>query len=1352
MAVGITSARHGTAAPDAPDDPGSRVAGAGRARPGSLARSLVPAVAVLAVQQAVFPAPAGIVVRGLVVGGLTALVALGMALVYRANRIINFAQADLGLAPTVLAFLLLDQAGLPYPVVVVVGLVAAVGLGATTERVVIRRFSRSPRLLVTIATIGLSQVLVAVALLLPRLWDLQVLSGRIDPPFAATREIGGSTFDANDLLALVVTPALLVVVTTFLRRSAAGTAIRASADDADRAALLGVPVARLQTLVWSVTGALAFAAVFLRSGILDLPSGSALGFGVLLRALVALVLGRLTDLPAVTAAAVGLGALEMGIFWNHGPSLIDPVLGVVLVVVLVWRHREAGGIDQAEATAWKASDEVRPVPARLAASTGARVLRWGTAAVAGVVALGLPSILRADQQFRASALLIYAVLGLSLVMLSGWGGIISLGQIAFFAIGAAVTGFVVGEWGADLFAGLVLAMVAGAASAAVVGVPALRLRGLYLAVTTFAFALATTSYLLDDDRFGWVPTGRIERSPLLGGLDVSSESAVYYLALAVLVLVLGALRGVRTSRFGRALVALRDNQAAAESYAIDPLRLRLTAFALSGAVAALAGGLFIHHEQALDPSSYSPIENLVVLTMVVVGGMTALAGAVLGALFLFGTRWFLEPEWQFLASGIGVLLVLLLAPGGLASLAYRARDRWLRTVAARTGLAVAGYGAADAGGDASAVPGEGDAVARAGGRDGPGDDGAAASREGGPAAPVGGPIGSSDASRGTVTSGAPSSGPAVPGSDTAADDEASPGSDALLAAAGIEAGYGGVPVLTGVDLAVHEGEAVALLGTNGAGKSTLLRAISGVVPLDAGSVRFAGADITGRAPHRIAARGIAQMPGGAGIFPSLTVAENLRVAGWLHRHDASAAADLDEVRALFPVLSERPGERAGNLSGGQQQMLALAMAVLMRPRLLMIDELSLGLAPAVVAELLHFVDHLRERGTTLLVVEQSVNVALEIADRAVFLERGRVRFSGPAAALLDRHDLLRSVFLGHAAGAPAGDASRPPGDASAEPGDATAAIRRDEAAPLAERARPPAGQRSSDAAVLRSVDLSVSFGGVRAVDGVSFDVGAGEILGIIGPNGAGKTTLFDLLGGTLRATGGRVLLAGADVTGLRASQRARRGLGRSFQDARLFPGLTVEETIAVALERWVQVGDPLSAAFHLPSAVGSELRLARRVDALIELLGLGDHRSLFVRELSTGTRRVVDLACLMAHRPRVVLLDEPAAGIAQREVEQLAPLIRRMRDETGASLVVVEHDLPLIREVADRVVAMDQGRVLADGSAQAVLEDPAVVAAYIGHDDRAARRSGLRSAEPSRSEPSSPPPTGQPPSPPPAPS
>jgi branched-chain amino acid transport system ATP-binding protein len=242
-------------------------------------------------------------------------------------------------------------------------------------------------------------------------------------------------------------------------------------------------------------------------------------------------------------------------------------------------------------------------------------------------------------------------------------------------------------------------------------------------------------------------------------------------------------------------------------------------------------------------------------------------------------------------------------------------------------------------------------------------------------------------------------------------------------------------------------------------------------------------------------------------------------------------------------------------------------------------------------------------------------------------------------------------------------------------------------------------------------------------------VRSGEIVGIIGPNGAGKTTLFDLLSGFLRPEAGRVRLLGRDVTSSSPWARARAGLGRSFQDARLFPSLTVSEAIAAAYERWVRVQDPLSAAFHLPNAYDSERAVARRVDELIDLVGLGRFRASFVGELSTGTRRVVDLACLLAAEPSVVLLDEPAAGIAQREVEALAPLIRRVRDETGATLVVVEHDIPLIEAVSSRLVAMDQGRVVTEGRPADVLADPKVVASYLGTEEGAVRRSGARTTE-----------------------
>jgi branched-chain amino acid transport system ATP-binding protein len=550
------------------------------------------------------------------------------------------------------------------------------------------------------------------------------------------------------------------------------------------------------------------------------------------------------------------------------------------------------------------------------------------------------------------------------------------------------------------------------------------------------------------------------------------------------------------------------------------------------------------------------------------------------------------------------------------------------------------------------------------------------------------------------------------------------GNAKLLLVRGLNVSYDNVQVLFDVDFEVDEGEIVALLGTNGAGKSTLLKAISGVVEADRGAVIFDGRESTFAPPNEIAARGIMQVPGGAGVFPSLTVAENLEVATWLERRDRRAVkASTDRVYELFPALSERRDEPASNLSGGQQQMLALGMALLSTPRLLMIDELSLGLAPIVVERLLDVVREINARGTTVILVEQSVNIALTVAQTAYFMEKGEIRFHGPTGELLERPDVLRSVFLEGAGaaqetrartggGVPAAGSGNGERPVSTVPGSAVPA-----AAALA-----PA--ENGGGAVLETVGLTRRFGGISALDAVSVSLAAGEILGIIGPNGAGKTTLLDVVSGFTPADGGRVVFLGRDVTRTSASERARRGLGRSFQDARLFPALTVEETIAVALERSVSVRNPVVAALHLPNAFDSEERIARRVDELVEALGLGAYRTKFVRELSTGSRRVVDIACVLAHRPSVVLLDEPSSGIAQRETEALAPVLRSVRDTLGAGLVVIEHDMPLITTVADRLVAMDQGAVIAEGAPDEVLHHPAVIESYLGTDESVIARSG----------------------------
>jgi ABC-type branched-subunit amino acid transport system ATPase component/predicted MFS family arabinose efflux permease len=524
--------------------------------------------------------------------------------------------------------------------------------------------------------------------------------------------------------------------------------------------------------------------------------------------------------------------------------------------------------------------------------------------------------------------------------------------------------------------------------------------------------------------------------------------------------------------------------------------------------------------------------------------------------------------------------------------------------------------------------------------------------------------------------------------------------EALLVCRGIDAGYEGVQVLFGVDFEVREGEIVALLGTNGSGKSTLLKVISGLVPAWSGTVGFEGRDITRTDPRRIAERGIAHMPGGRGIFPTLTVAENLNVSSWMYRNDKRYLAEARaQVLEFFPVLKDRWHTAAGDLSGGEQQMLSLAAAFIARPKVLMIDELALGLAPVVVERLLDIVRAIHANGTAIVLVEQSVSTALKLAERAVFLEKGEVRFAGPTQDLLTRSDVLRAVYL-HGTAAGLGDEGAPRKNGARSRSSAAAAARKFLGRPV----------------VLEASGVSKRYGGITAVDLVDLELHEGEVLGLVGPNGAGKTTLFDLLSGHGSISGGRVKVFGRDATDWSAHQRALAGIGRSFQDARLFPGLTVRETIAVALAERHRAPGAVHALLCLADVRETEAYLVAEADEVIQLLGLTAFADKFTAELSTGSRRLVELAVMVAQRPKVLLLDEPSAGIAQREAEALGPVLRQVQRHLGCSILIIEHDMPLMRSVADRLVAMESGQVVTSGSADDVLSHPRVVASYLGED------------------------------------
>lgn len=652
-----------------------------------------PVLAVFLVQQLVFPVPGGVFLKGIIIGLLTAMVSVGMALIYRANRVLNFAQGDLGYVPASLSVMLVISTGLPWLLAFGAGIAAAVVLGALCELAVIRRFFRAPRLILTVATLGLSQLLAFGGLLLPRLFDEEVRSQRLDPPFEFSFSVDPLIFTANDLLVLVGAPLAMLAVGLFLQRTAIGVAIRAAADRADRASLLGVPVKSLHTVVWSIAGVLAFLALFLRAGVIGLPIGSALSFGVLLRALAALMLGRMTHLPTIVASSLAIGVLEMGVDWNgflgqRSPLLIEPVVAVVAIGALLLRRKDITRMVTDGASSWTASDEVRPVPPELRRLPEVRLVRWGGAALLTAGLLALPHLVTTSTSLKVSVVFVYALVVASVVVVTGWAGQVSLAQVAFMAVGAAVGAHATNQWNWDLSLAIVFAGVIGIVAAVIIGLPAVRLSGLFLAVTTLGFGLATSSYLLNRRFFDWVPTGRIERPDLFGRIDLDSPTRIYYLALAVLVLVLAGLRGIRASRTGRVLLAIRENERGAEAFGISATRAKLTAFAISGFVAAVAGAVFVHHQQAFDDGPYEPALSIVMFTAAVIGGLGTLTGGVLGAIYVEGGFFLLPSDWRYLSSAVGVLFVLLVIPGGLGSVVYRLRDLGLRWVAMRHGIEV----------------------------------------------------------------------------------------------------------------------------------------------------------------------------------------------------------------------------------------------------------------------------------------------------------------------------------------------------------------------------------------------------------------------------------------------------------------------------------------------------------------------------------------------------------------------------------------------------------------------------------------------------------------------------------------
>jgi ABC-type branched-subunit amino acid transport system ATPase component/ABC-type branched-subunit amino acid transport system permease subunit len=1229
--------------------------------------------------------PGGVVLEGVVVGALSSLVAMGLVIVYKSARVINFAQAEIGgVASSAAVALVLGNHWSYFPAVIV-GLLIAVVIGILIDRIIVWRFQNAPRLILTVATIGLMQLFGAIEYEIPNLYKSQSAfsnTNRFGIPWHVNVGISGFTFNGNSFGALIVIPVLLLLLWLFMNRTDSGAGIRACADSSDRATLLGIPVRRLSLLSWVVASLLAGISSILYQPIQGFQAGQPLGASFLIVPIAAAAVGKFESLPITFIASVVLGVFQEAVYWSFNKSTtVELGFFIVLFLALSFQRKSFARVWDLGLGAFKAVQEVRPLQKSVAELPQVKALKYATYAVFAILFLVLPAFhlgyFSTSHLLYGATIAIFAIIAVSLVVLTGWAGQLSFGQFAFAAAGASATSVALMSWHINVALALLFSVIVGGILSLIVGIPALRLPGLNLAVITFAFYSLVNDVFINGGNFPKLVPQKVTFGPLFSRFDLTNDRILYYVCVVVLIFVIWGANNMLKTRPGRVIRAVKDNERAGSSYGASPLRSKLLAFGFSGAVAGIAGGLYVISLGAMPQGGFDPSLSINIFAMVAVGGMGSLLGGVLGAaVFEFIYFWIHSTALEYFATGGLLTLVLYVIPDGLGAQVYKFRD-WLISQVVKDKEVIAEETV-----DSTIIPGPAHEAAL---RLSALEDLELASKR-------------IERQQQAVKIGDPK--------------------QAMLACVDVDAGYGRSQILYGISLDIAPGEILALLGTNGAGKSTVLRVFSGLLNPTHGEVYFAGEEISKMKPTQRVKNGLVMVPGGRGVFQSLTVRENLRLAAWTTKKDRKFVAETTaQVFELFPALRDRLNVKAGFLSGGEQQMLTIAQSFYCKPRIILIDELSLGLAPTVVAQLLNAVRAMAARGITVVVVEQSVNVATAIAKRAVFLERGQVRFSGPTPSLEQQPNLLRSVFLRAATKAQA----RPKSE--------------HEAKRMIDR------QSITAFGVSR---ISKRYGNVMALEDINLSVSKGEIFGIIGSNGAGKTTLFDVCSGFLTPDTGRVVMEGVDITALEPYQRAIRGLGRVFQDALLFPSLTVAEVLAVALERHIEVKDPLASMLGLEAVSKSEEKVADRVDELIELMGLGKWRNSFVSELSTGTRRVVDLACAMAHRPRVLLLDEPSSGIAQRESEAMGELLLGLRTETGASFIVIEHDVPLVSYISDRLMCLHLGKVIAEGEPTAVLADPAVIAAYLGQDEATIQRS--RTAFASAGAPTAP--TGPSPAPP----
>jgi len=907
------------------------------------------------------------VVNGLVVG----LIAMGVVLIYRSSRVINFAVGNMGLIGAALVPMLILEFGWPFWPALVAAVVIGTLFGAVVELVVVRRLFDAPRVTLLVATIGVAQLALAVVEALPDVDSS--LRAAYPVAVAGSWRLGDVRVAGTQLSILVVVPLLAAGLSWLLNRTTAGRAVTAAADNPRLARTLGVNPKLASTLVWTIAGLLSTVSMILVSGQSGRVAGlENLGPNTMVRALAAAVLAGMVSFRWSLVSGVAIGVLQALVRFNApGQSgLIDLVLfGAVLVAVGYAARR-----DRAEGGTFSFATRARPVPERLRSVWWVRHLNRLVSGLLLAAAVALPFVVTAPSRHLLYAtILAFALCATSLTVLTGWAGQLSLGQMAFAGLGALLAAALARGLQADIGWGdttllaldlpaftfvssVAMATLAVAALAAVIGVVSLRVRGLLLAVTTFAFAVAATAYLFRRPVLtgGASTSVRFPRTDVLG-LELADQRTYYFVVLSVLVAALLIVARLRRTGVGRTTIAVRDNPDGAAAYTVSPFQTKVVAFALSGGIAALGGALLAGAagNVPLTNRFFQVDQSLELVAIVVIGGLGTVIGPVIGAGWVIGLPAFFPDNEvvPLFASSLGLLVLLLYLPGGLVQLVHLARDGLLALAECRL---------------QTPTP-----VSR-------------------------------------TRSAAPAT---VPVLETVANGLAP------LAADEVVVRFGGKTAVAGASIHVAPGEVVGLIGANGAGKSTLLNAIGGFVPAE-GRITLLGQDVSHEPAARRAQRGLGRTFQAARLFPDLTVREVVLVAleargrtgllstalftPWGTGRERARRAEAAELVDLVG-LGRYADTYVAELSTGTRRIVELAGLLALDARVLCLDEPTAGIAQRETEALAPLLVRLRrELDAAMIVIEHDMPFIMSISDRLYCLEAGSVIAEGDPATV--RHD------------------------------------------------------------------------------------------------------------------------------------------------------------------------------------------------------------------------------------------------------------------------------------------------------------------------------------------------------------